>query len=278
MPNISIYEGSNYAKISNPSPNPVCHVSRGNIRQFSNQSRLRLISKAQQINQRKILPNPVFITLTYPFIFPRSHSICKKHLDTFIKRLSRLYSEFFLIWRLEYQVEKGTKRGAPHYHIILFFRDNRSRVRDLRRFQQWLSLAWFEIVKSGDPKHLAAGTQAQRLRNWRGVIFYVGKYLAKVSQSGVPDVMEDLPGRFWGIAGRSYLPLDETTFDIPEDEFYCIRRIFRHIYESKRRQKYRYKNNTFGMSLYLDSKTSHDILQFITNDFCNPNITERFLP
>jgi hypothetical protein len=278
MATISIFNNSNFVKISNDVVKSKSNNIRSVISTFSKQSRKRLIDTAQQINQRKILQNPIFITLTYPSVFPTSHSICKRHLDSFSKRLNRLFSNFFVIWRLEYQNEKGTKRGAPHYHLILFFCSSNSRVCNIKRFQKWLSLAWFQVVGSGDTKHLAAGTQAQRMRSWRGVIAYVSKYMAKVNQSGIPDVMDDLPGRFWGIFGRSSMPVDKTEFFIPDDVFYSIRRIFRKVYETKRRHKYRFTNNTFGMSLYLDSRTSYDIFNFIVSDFNNPNFLERKLP
>jgi hypothetical protein len=278
MATFTIFEGSNYAKISNPLPAKSGGGMRSNITTFSSGSRKRLLDTAQQINRQKILQNPLFVTLTYPSIFPHNHRVCKRHLDTLSKRLDRIFRNYFVIWRLEYQVEGGTRRGAPHYHLLFFFRDSHSRVRNIKRFRQWLALAWYQIVDSKDIKHFHAGTQADFIRNWRGVIYYTGKYIAKVNQTGVPDIMEDHPGRFWGIFGRSNMPIDETYFEIPDDMFYNIRRIFRKVYEAHVKQKYRFRNNTLGMSIYLDSATCYDILQFIAQGFKKCNITERKLP
>ncbi len=260
---MSIFNGGSYVSLTNPNDSKRGGGLRSNISDFSNQSRRRLLTITQKINRQKISSSHLFFTVTYPRSFPNSHIICKRHLDNLLKRLQRLFPNAFIIWRLEYQVDGGTKRGAPHYHFMMFFPLNTRKVTNIRSFRRWLARAWFDIVGSDDPKHLSAGTQADFIRNWRGVIFYCSKYLSKTMKNGVPSVMVDLPGRFWGIAGRVNMPFTVTTFQIEDELFFTLRRIFINFIESNRKQKYRYRNTYNGCSVYLDSAAAHDLINGI---------------
>jgi hypothetical protein len=62
----------------------------------------------------------------------------------------------------------------------------------------------------GEPGRIAAeevkesirvGTKIEKLRSWRGVAFYVAKYISKGVQGGWENV-----GRYWGIVGRAQMP------------------------------------------------------------------------
>jgi hypothetical protein len=55
-------------------------------------------------------------------------------------------------------------------------------------------------VKSGDEKHLRAGTQVQKVRSWRGVMSYASKYMAKEMNFGQEC------GRVWGYFNAGHIP------------------------------------------------------------------------
>ena len=68
-----------------------------------------------------------------------------------------------------------------------------------------MSRHWFGVVESGDFAHYLAGTRVERLRTIKGAFAYAGKrYMAKKEEM---PVMEQKPGRYWGVIGREHLPL-----------------------------------------------------------------------
>jgi hypothetical protein len=68
-----------------------------------------------------------------------------------------------------------------------------------------VSRNWFGVVGSGDFAHYLAGTRVERLRTIKGAFAYAGKrYMAKKEEM---PVMEEKPGRYWGVIGRQHLPL-----------------------------------------------------------------------
>ncbi|MDZ7808806.1 MAG: hypothetical protein U5K71_17105 [Gracilimonas sp.] len=88
---------------------------KGDIQGFSQKSRSRMLKRINQLNpDRK--DQFYHVTLTYPKRFPSDGVTHKTDLDVFIKRIQRKFGEGLeLLWKLEFQ-----KRGAPHYHIILY--------------------------------------------------------------------------------------------------------------------------------------------------------------
>jgi len=161
---------------------------RGRIAGFSNKSRKRLFDFLSQVPRTAFSNGLLFVTLTYPSEFPTDYKEYKAHLRAFLKRLYRkIGKELPVLWRLEFQ-----KRGAPHFHLIVW---GISRL-DL----QWLSRAWYNVVGSGDEKHLLAGTNVKSVRDRRLVLSYVSKYMAK--GMALPDAMT---GRVWGIWRKNLL-------------------------------------------------------------------------
>lgn len=163
---------------------------RSYVSGFSAGSRLRLLHLLGTVKKSEM---PTFLTLTYPNTWPNPTD-CKRHLDTFTKRLFRHSPNCSFIWKLEFQ-----KRGAPHFHLLCWGLDRSP------GFRHWLSTTWYEVVDSGDIKHLHAGTQCADVRSWRGVMSYAAKYMGKPVQQ---DENEDWgrPGRFWGVRGGERLP------------------------------------------------------------------------
>lgn len=159
----------------------------GDIKSFSKNSRLRLLKKVNKADfQDKRMP--YFITLTYPERYPTNREEYKTDLDVIIKRLKSEFGELEYIWRLEAQ-----KRGAPHYHFII---DLNSQV-NIEYLKKWVSRNWYEVVQrfwdEKDEKHLKAGTNCKRVKNYKQLICYVSKYMTKQDA----DQLEN-PGRYWG--------------------------------------------------------------------------------
>jgi len=183
----------------------------GGVRQavtgFSSASRKRLMELQASINRLAVRHLPLFITLTYPSEFPTDGPTIKAHLDAFLKRLARRFPRVAAIWKLEFQ-----ERGAPHFHIMAYG----------ERFipAQWVAAAWYEVVGSGDTRHLAAGTQVKRIISWRQATYYVAKYIAKVS-----DVVPiENPGRFWGVHNRVCLPIHLIAVVASYEQFLTLKR------------------------------------------------------
>lgn len=158
---------------------------RGRVQGFSKASRIRMMRTLARVNKEEI---PYFVTLTYPKMWAENPKEWKRHLDLLFRRIKYKYPNFSAIWKLEFQ-----KRGAPHYHLFIWGVGNKE------FFKVWISRVWFEVVGSGDIKHLKAGTQVQNIKSWRGVMSYSAKYMSKeVSASEV--------GRLWGVVNRDFIP------------------------------------------------------------------------
>lgn len=187
---LTLWDGGGRMTIKSPKldyqADHVCG-KRSEITKFSKGSRRRLLYKLNEVTQKSL---PVFVTLTYPAVFPQNSKTWKRDLDTFWKRLARKFPTAGCFWKLEPQ-----KRLAPHYHLMIWGVD----YVDLLR---WVSQAWFEVVGSGDNRHLLAGTRVEKVRSWRGVMSYASKYLGKECDTSGWDS----PGRFWGTLGKNNIP------------------------------------------------------------------------
>ncbi len=220
--------------------------STGGVRRaisgFSSGSRRRLLQKIHQLDTVKA-GLPLFVTLTYPAVFPTSGRVVKRDLDTFLKRVKRAYhsetSPVWGFWKLEPQ-----QRGAPHLHLLVWgvapfpHRADpdvyQEQVRGVWRWRSscpcplcFVRVAWFEVVGSGDPKHLQAGTRTERVKTWNGVTAYASKYLGKRFQD-VSVIWQEV-GRFWGIFGRRYLPVNFAYVKLTARGFFMLRRYARRL-------------------------------------------------
>lgn len=165
---------------------------RGTISLFSRQSKKRLMNLLGTIERTE---KPLFVTLTYPGAFVADSATWKNDLERFYKRLARKFPGSSFIWKLEPQ-----KRGAPHFHLMVWGVGYLPLLR-------WISRAWYQVVGSGDEKHLHAGTSVEEVRSWRGVMSYASKYMGKIFDSPMMSELGwDNPGRFWGVKGRENLP------------------------------------------------------------------------
>lgn len=127
-----------------------------------------------------------FVTLTYPgdsFNWtPRTLDgpTCKRHVHAFCSWLRRKKIPY--VWILEFQ-----ERGAPHFHFLVAGYVDKAE----------LARRWFDIVGSGDMRHLHAGTRVEAVKNPDQVGAYMGSYLTKLDQKTVPAEFVRV-GRFWG--------------------------------------------------------------------------------
>lgn len=179
-----------YVRATSSGGKPPCS-GRSAIKAFSIRSGARMRRFLRCCNAQYTIMG----TLTYPGKYPHSGRVIKGHLRAFFARCRRYWEGLYgsdpatrwsIFWFLEFQ-----SRGAPHFHFFT----NCTIPRDV------LAVWWYDIVKSGDSRHLLAGTRIEYLRAGRaGTLSYASKYAAKAEQKAVPAGFEDV-GRFWGAVG-----------------------------------------------------------------------------
>jgi hypothetical protein len=164
----------------------------------------------------------LFLTLTYPDQWPGDWQRWKGNLRAWFERLRRRLPEAGATWKLEPQ-----RRGAPHFHLLV--------VGVPYIAKDWLSRSWYEVVGSGDPRHLAAGTNVQLAHSHRGVLSYAAKYCAKAEQ--LPPDWQGGVGRWWGVYRRKVFDVAWTWRYLTEHEFWIAQRIFRRLVRSRTRDQ-----------------------------------------
>jgi len=137
--------------------------------------------------------------VTYHHNYAAGPAKWKADLRTFGRALGRDWASFEpgMIWRLEFQ-----RRGAPHYHLLLFFR----RPPAWGQLVRWLDHTWNAIAEPGNDVALDAGCNLELVRlDERGgavrLVFYLTKYLSKRGQGFLldPETGELCKtGRTWG--------------------------------------------------------------------------------
>jgi len=255
MPSVTMAAGGTYVRMTGQAAGHTGGGIRGRVRGFSRQSRKRLLDLLNMVNT-DALSQGLFMTLTYPDLFPEKPERWKRDLDVFLKRMKRAYPGAVLVWRLEWKERlSGQNAGqvAPHFHIIALSVP----WLDLR----WLAEAWYETVGSGDERHLGAGTQAQRIRNRRGILYYASKYMSKPAESP-----EFWTGRVWGVVGRDLLPVILVTFELTWSQFYRVRRVLRGWLERKLGRKMWSRFRGQGMTAYLDNDTFKSVMVWVASE------------
>ncbi len=135
-----------------------------------------------------------WVALTYPAEFPRDGRIVKGHLRAVGERWKR--RGWCFVWCLEYQ-----QRGAPHFHLILCGGEGLTP----EAMRTLIARDWYEVVGSGDDKHLRAGVSCDLTNNPEGADGYLSGYLVKQDQKTVPAGTL-APGRMWGVIGTKLPP------------------------------------------------------------------------
>lgn len=157
-------------------------TKRGTIKKFT----LGSIKRLRFLLRNTIDQMEYEVGLTYPNEFPTNGLLVKQHFHKLRMRLN--YHGYKNIWILEFQ-----GRGAPHFHMLL----------NKEITEEALAKMWFNIVKSGDIKHLGHGVHVGKIRSKERMSHYFVKYLSKQDQKFVPEEYHNV-GRFWG-ASRDLL-------------------------------------------------------------------------
>lgn len=212
---VRVYNGGSHVRLrGDPMVGGGVGGRRGSVRGFTKASRHRMLQFLQTIDREKC-GMPLFVTLTYPGEWPGNPKQWKRDLEVWLARLKRAHPAAWAVWRLEPQ-----RRGAPHYHLLVFGLAMLAK--------EWLSRTWFEVVGSGDERHLRAGTQVQRVKSWRSVIGYAAKYLAK-DVSELPMAWQRGVGRWWGIHRRKLAPREAMEVELVGPAYFRVRRVLRRL-------------------------------------------------
>lgn len=253
---------------------------RGQIVGFSPAARRRLMRFIASLDAGR-MGDPWFVTLTYPAPFCLAAPEWKANLNRFSVWLRRQDWFGAAVWKLEPQ-----KRGAPHYHLLLFvdpdwvelLRDGalfprlpwrRPRLRGDDDAAAWLQDAvawqWHRSVGTANGDHLLAGTQVVPVRSWRGVQHYAAKYVAKLtSLAGLgPEVVDEWgrAGRWWGKWGA--WASEQLHADLDDDAFFRLRRVVRRWIKRQTGHKRRV-GPTSGVTAFLDQTTTERLLAWST--------------
>jgi hypothetical protein len=212
-------------RLSPPSP-PLRHGRgiRDRVRGFSRESRTNLLRRLASINRQAFKAfkgRIIFVTLTYPGEYPQNPARCKGHLKALHKRLQRMYGPFAAFWRLGIQ-----KRGAWHFHLLLFVGPSFGPIGELRRF---ISSSWYEVTGKVSEGHLHAGTRVEAVKRWREATSYVERYMAKPEE--FPKGLQT--GRIWGVWNKELLPIRWVTVEVSLRDAFKIRRIYRKLAKRK---------------------------------------------
>lgn len=202
-PSLKVWVGGSLLKCSVPRWTPerdpdkeVQRAKRGKISIFSAGSRRRLL-RALASTQRKAKAG--MITLTYPQVWDANPKAWKGHLRAFVRRLNRRYPEICGFWKLEFQ-----RRGAPHFHLVCWGMPAGEGTHAFEELIEFVSKAWYQVVKSGDLRHLYAGTRCELIRSEKGIMAYAAKYVGK------PETLETSGvGRWWGSFNVDKIPYAE---------------------------------------------------------------------
>ncbi len=220
---------------------------RGIVTGFSSASRRRLMRLIASLEREA---RPIFVTMTYPDIFPDDLARWKRDIDVFGKRMARMYPQAGFLWRVEFKERKsGVSAGkmAPHFHLLVFgvgYRD----------LLGWVPMAWWSVVGSGDSDHLKVGTRVERIYSWGGIMRYVGKYIAKTD--GYPDGWR---GRAWGVIGRANLPWAvEVVIGLTQEESIKLVRLGRKMIGARGR------SFNHGLTWIVNAERVLDYLEFLS--------------
>jgi hypothetical protein len=115
-------------------------------------------------------------------------------------------------------------------------------------FFDWVSLAWYRVVGTGNVDHFLAGCRVERIRSWGGVLSYCAKYMSKAdSETFMSDIAT---GRSWGIFNRALMPWAKMV-EMPLDDEVGIRlrRVARRYLE---RRLGRRVQRHYGVTVYCD--------------------------
>jgi len=68
------------------------------------------------------------------------------------------------------------RRGALHFHLLLFVGCSVGPVGELRRS---IPSSWYEVTGKGSEGHLRAGTRVETIRKWKEATSYAERYMTR---------------------------------------------------------------------------------------------------
>lgn len=241
-PKISVWGSGSLIEVKMASPQENRRPGkRGKITSFSKSARWAMRKFLARIERGAL---PVVVGLTYPDVFTPDPARWKADLHALVIRMGRELDRLGGTWKLEFQ-----ERGAPHFHLLVWGLeanrpggrvgkgDVKHRPRHTRKeFREWVSRVWFEVVGSGDEKHLRAGTNVERVRCPNGIQSYVAGYQSKDDQTLVGVEV----GKYWGKFGVANLPMVEPEeVELSHDGAWAVARALRKYRENRRKAGWR---------------------------------------
>ena len=225
--------------------------TRADVTTFSWSSRKRLAFVAS--NTDTVFTS--MLTLTYPREFPNDGKDVKRNLNAFLVALRRRVPGVEYLWFLEFQ-----RRGAPHIHIVV------RGARVYKPMQLWVSETWYRLCATHDPRHLAAGTRLERIRNPDGARNYAVKYAFKMQQKTVPELYQNV-GRFWGCS-KSVKPVKRSEHECTNDDL--VGALESQGWAWQRGEVVRF-STLYGASEHLTAWVSRGILELSTSNQTDAN-------
>lgn len=162
-----------------------------------------------------------------------------------------------------YESSRHDRQGRTVRTVEYWVRDERVQVDQEQRrtlgqqyedseteLREWLSINWYEVVGSDDPRHLRAGTNVEQIRSPEGVMWYASKYVAKIDQEQAGQV-----GRWWGCVNPLKIPWAELqSVELSHSETVRVLRCARRFVESVRKGK-RFKAHRTLQFWFCDAAT-----------------------
>ena len=201
------------AQLPSNEPPPVHFGLKKKVTHFSDKSR-RNLSKVLARVRWKYYEDVYFLTLTYHNDYPSSPEVAKIDLFNFLKSLLYHFPEIDYLWKLEFQ-----QRGAPHFHIIIFFRKDSVSIPP-HLFSQEILPLWLQQQGCGCNHCKHHAIRVDRVSSYRKCSWYVQKYIAKDAYN--PSL--ESAGRFWGKSRRLFL-VPYAKLDITPDIYLVVRKM-----------------------------------------------------
>ncbi|MEM9131471.1 MAG: hypothetical protein AAGA59_01615 [Actinomycetota bacterium] len=214
----------------------------GVVQGFSRRSRMRLRAAGASIDwaaAQTPASQMAMLTLTYPDDWrtacptPADLLAQRKALEKRFKRATGYRMRF--LWKREFQ-----ERGAPHLHMYGWW----PRAIADEWFTKWLSANWYEVVGTGNPLHLQAGTGVDHEESLKmSDPNRVGNYFASYASNGkYKDYQNVAPegwvnpngsvGRYWGYVGLQRMHAD---VQISHGDMMRLERLLRSYLASQKR-------------------------------------------
>jgi hypothetical protein len=217
----------------------------GVVRTFSRASKRRLGRTIAKLDWTAAIEDGdrlALFTATYPDDW---RTVCPNpdkaysHLRRLAKRFHRATGRVFMgCWKREFQ-----RRGAPHFHVLTplpaMIGDETTR--------EWFARNWYEIVDSGDERHLRAGTavdwsEGLRMMDANRAAAYfcgysAGKAGAKSYQDEAPEGWTNTNGsvgRWWGVLGMETVTAEAR---VTPNQVIGAKRLLRGVLKGQKRMR-----------------------------------------